>query len=293
MEQKNGLSLVGLIVTIVIVLFVLTTITTFIRKEKSNLNRIGCEINLKGLGNAMMVYANDYDGNYPQLPGAGPWSKELGFAYDLEKPNFLETGQQGHIGRTITASWYLLVREADESPRSFVCPATNQIEFNGMNPANRNIPDLWDFGTNPYQHVSYAMHNPYGKYPAKDSHPASFAVASDMNPWMFNGDFIQAGKEDAPPQIISLSNNPLWKLGNSINHRLKKSPTAEGQNVLYADGHSAYETQPNVGMGNDNIYTYWSNDNEPSEQDIQGGTAPTGRTADNDAKSEEDSFLAI
>ncbi|MBN2513895.1 MAG: hypothetical protein JXB18_13240, partial [Sedimentisphaerales bacterium] len=67
----------------------------------------------------------------------------------------------------------------------------------------------------------------------------------------------------------------------------------EGQNVLYADGHSAYEIQPNIGMGNDNIYTYWSTEKEPSEQDIQGGTAPTGRTAENDAKSKEDSFLAI
>jgi len=294
MEQKNGLTLVGLIFTIIIVLFALA-IFIFIPtqgKVKVNVNRVICGTNLKGLGNAMMVYANDYDGNYPQLPGMGPWSKELGFDFDMEKPDFSETGQQGHVGRTISASWYLLVREADVSPKSFVCPASGQDEFDGLNPANRDIVYLWDFGNNPYQHVSYAMHNPYGKFPATGDRSASFAIAADMSPWIDNGDFIPAGKDDTPPQIITLSNNPPWKLGNSINHR-QKFTMAEGQNVLYADGHTAYETQPNVSTNKDNIYTYWSTDKEPGKQDIQGGTAPTGRTAENDAKSKEDSFLAI
>ena len=36
---------------------------------------------------------------------------------------------------------------------------------------------------------------------------------------------------------------------NSPNHE------REGQNVLYADGHVAYEPTPFVGLGRDNIYT--------------------------------------
>jgi prepilin-type processing-associated H-X9-DG protein len=290
MEQKNGLTLVGLIFTIVIVLFLAAIIIP--RGINPNIaRRIICATNLKGLGTALLVYARDYDGNYPQLPGSGPWSKELGFAFDMEKPDFSETGQQGYVGRTITASWYLLVREADVSPKSLICPASGHQEFDGKNPKVLDIVDLWDFGANPYPHVSYAMHNPYGKYPAKNSHPASFAVAADMSPWMVNGDFIQAGKGDAPPQIITLTDNTTWILGNSPHHRTKRGK--EGQNVLFADGHVSLETRPNVGMNNDNIFTYWSTDKEPGKQDIQGGTAPTGRTADNDAKSKEDSFLAI
>lgn len=292
MEQKNGLTLVGLIFTIVIVLFVLVIIIPLMMGVDKNIrNRVVCASKLKGLGIALLVYARDYDGNYPQLPGTGPWSKELGFAFDMEKPDFSETGQQGYVGRTITASWYLLVREADVSPKSFVCMASEQKEFKGKNSAKRDIIDLWDFGNNPYQHVSYAMHNPYGKYPAKNSHPASFAVAADMNPWMVNGDFIPAGKGDTPPQIITLTDNTTWKLGNSPHHRIKQG--REGQNVLFADGHVSLETLPNVGVHYDNIYTYWSTEKEPGKQDIQGGTAPTGRTAENDAKSKEDSFLVL
>ena len=151
MEQKNGLSLVGLIVTIVIVLFVLVIIIPLMMGVDKNIrNRVVCASKLKGLGIALLVYARDYDDNYPQLPGTGPWSKELGFAFDMEKPDFSETGQQGQTGRTISASWYLLVREADISPRSFVCLSSKQKDFDGKNSANKDFTDLWDFGTNPY-----------------------------------------------------------------------------------------------------------------------------------------------
>ncbi|HML73300.1 MAG TPA: hypothetical protein PKB02_02270, partial [Anaerohalosphaeraceae bacterium] len=168
---------------------------------------------------------------------------------------------------------------------------SKQKYYDGKNSANRDIVDLWDFGANPYQHVSFTMHNPYGKYPAYNSQPASFAVASDMNPWIIHGDFIQPGQNNTPPQIINLTDNTTWKLGNSPHHRIKQD--MEGQIVLYADGHCDFKSTPNVGINNDNIYTYWSNDKEPSKQDIQGGTAPTGRTAENDAKSKEDSFLVL
>ena len=66
-----------------------------------------------------------------------------------------------------------------------------------------------------------------------------------------------------------------------------------GQNVLYTDGHVEFEKTPNVSVNKDNIYTYWSAEENPSGQDVQGGTAPTERNSENDAKSEEDSFLVI
>lgn len=250
-----------------------------------------CGANLNGLGTAMRVYTNDYDGSYPQLPGKGPWSKELGLAYDLAKPDF--DGKQSNTARTITACWYLLVREDDVSPKSFICPQTNLMEFDGSNPANKDIVELWDFGKNPYEHVSYAYHNPYGKYPADGARSATFAIAADMSPWFNNGDIVPAGESNMPPQGIQFTNPTTWTLGNSLNHRPAGANAAEGQNVLYADGHTAWETQPNVGVKNDNIYTFWSAEENPTEQDRQGGTAPTGRGAENDAKSEDDSFLAI
>ena len=66
-----------------------------------------------------------------------------------------------------------------------------------------------------------------------------------------------------------------------------------GQNVMYADGHVDFMQYSNVGVDNDNIYTFWSTEDNPTEQDKQGGTAPTNRSPENDSKSKDDSFLAI
>jgi hypothetical protein len=126
-----------------------------------------------------------------------------------------------------------------------------------------------------------------------------------MSPWIKDGDFLKPNSNDTlPPQIINADDPATFERSNSLNHtrytedflyfflRTRHNPCGFGQPVQYADGHVSYEKQPNVGVKNDNIYTYWSTEDNPTEQDIQGGTAPTSRT-ENDAKSEEDSFLVL
>jgi hypothetical protein len=292
MKIRKGISLVELLVVIVFGILFLAVVTLPFGRVTKMPQRVICGTNLKGLGTALTVYANDYNDNYPELKGTGPWSKELGFAYDLQVPEFKEGGTQGNVGRTITASWYLLVREADVAPKSFVCPESGLVEFDGKNPQNRDIAELWDFGLDPYKHVSYTMHNPYGQYPGNAWRLATFAMAADMSPWFKDGDILPPGEIGQPPQIIKLTDPSTWQLGLSTDHK-KGNKLAEGHNVTYADGHNSWETQPNVGVNKDNIYTFQSIDKDPTEQDIQGGTNPTGRDPENDAKSKDDSFLAI
>ena len=279
MWKYKGITLVEFITILVIVVLLLLILEVFVTPRFRTAHRIICGTNLKGLSTAITVYANDYDDEYPKF-GKGPWSDKLGFDFD-EFP----ISQEGE--RTITASWYLLIREADVSPKTFVCPESTQEEFDGFNPEKKDILELWDFGHNPYKHVSYSYHNPYGKHPAGGWLPASFAVAGDMSPWFKNGDIIVADSEMQPPQIITQADKSTWRLSMGQNHK------GEGQYVLWADGHVSYEKQPNIGVRNDNIYTFWSAEENPTEQDRQGGTAPTSRSAENDAKSKEDSFLAI
>ncbi len=303
MEQQKGLTLVGVIVTVIVILFIIGIFMPALGKVRPAAQRIVCRTNLKGLGCAITVYADDYNDKYPQLPGKGSWSKSLGFAYDLKKPDF--KGAQLETPRTITASWYLLVREADVSPKSFVCMSSDQLEYDGKNPNGLDLVQLWDFGDNPYKHVSYACHNPYGKYPSGGWLPASFAVAADMSPWFQDGDILPPNNDTKlPPQIVESLNLDTFNKGNSLNHTgykdsflfikyTRHSTCGFGQNILWADGHSSFKKQPNVGVNNDNIYTFWSTEENPTEQDRQGGTAPTSRSPENDAKSKDDSFLAI
>jgi hypothetical protein len=289
MEDRKGLSLIEVFVVMLIIFLLLAIIFPPLSLMQRKPRGMMCGTNLKGLGTAMTVYANDYDGYFPQLQGTGPWSKRLGFDYDLQKPDFSPEGAEGKVSRTITASWYLLVREADASPKSFVCPTSKQQEFLGQNPQKRDVTEFWDFGPNPYQHVSYVMHNPYGNFPAHEKLSASFVVAADMNPYIENGDFIKSPKETILQKKIDPSSPFLNQLYNALPHG------TEGQNVLYADGHNSWETRPDVGVRNDNIYTYWriKTDEKPNELDQRVGRPPTGRSPENDAKDKDDSFLAI
>jgi hypothetical protein len=172
-----------------------------------------------------VLYPGGLDDLYPELPGNGSWSKELGFDYDMKTPDFGPRGGQADVGRTITASWYMLVRESDASPKSFVCPSSSEVEFDGENSNGLDVAELWDFGDDPYKHVSYAMHNPYGKYPATGARRASFAVAGDMSPWFVRGEIVKAGANGDGPQLIvddwsknAQAEAAQIQAGNSANH---------------------------------------------------------------------------
>ena len=293
MIKHKGITLTETLVVLFVLIFIFMALffnsIFFFRKPPPP--RIWCNSNLKGLGTAMIVYARDYNDRYPQLPGTGPWSKELGFPYDMLEPDFSPGGEQADTPRTVTASWYLLVRYADVGPKSLICPQTRRKEFDWE--YKLDLVELWDFGPTPHKHVSYALHNPYGRFPASSHNPASFAVAADMNPWFKDGDIQPPGPKNKSPQVITLADPTTWPLGMSRLHAARDPKKEFGQNVLYADGHAMYELQPNTGVNNDNIYTVWSTDENPTDQDKQGGAAPTGRTPETDAKSEEDSFLVI
>jgi len=274
-------------------LFLVALMVPLLNKVKSIANGPVCGINLKGLGTAMQVYANDYAGSFPEMPGEGPWAKELGFDYRLARPDFATAGLQSATPRTITASWYLLVREADVSPKCFVCPHSKQACFDGQNSANLDITEFWDFGPDPYKHVSYALHNPYGQFPAGEDRGAAFAVAADMSPWFVNGDIVPPGAGTDAPQLLG----DHWSKPDVEKGLIMRANTShhsyEGQNVVYADGHSSYEKTTDAGVAHDNIYTFWPTETNPTEAERRTGQNPTARDKQNDAKSKEDSFLAI
>ena len=76
------------------------------------------------------------------------------------------------------------------------------------------------------------------------------AVAADRNPWM-----TSPGAEGKDPSQLATyvpsGSKEMVNRGNAITHQ------EEGQNVLFMDGHVAFEKQPFCGAFNDNIYTYW------------------------------------
>jgi hypothetical protein len=203
----------------------------------------------------MLIYGNDYDDEYPRAGGINSvWHSKI--------PDWKADNRYGAYGlsadrsggqATITSSFYLLVKYAEVTPRSFVCNKDSGTkEFNLTEYAGGDIEliDLWDFGPNPSEHCSYSYHMPYGLYPLIMSCEPGMAVAADRNPWMKSPG--AAGKD---PSFLAQYNpdggSKMIKRGNAITHQ------EDGQNVLFLDNHVAFEKQPFCGINDDNIYTYW------------------------------------
>jgi len=267
--RRKGFTLIELLVVIAIIAMLLAILMPALNKVKKIAQRVICGTNLKGLGTAQNVYANDYEDQFAKQGGTMQltWANTTGAWFDPAAG--WQTGGQRNI--TVGASLYLLVREADVSPKSFVCPSGGQTAYEGEMPTNAtqqpDLVELWDFGgtginKGPRNCVSYSYQDPYGRYAASGSATASFAMMADKNPY-FDPKLQWSTPDPAladtwtsyvlriPKYWLSNTQWEKWQLqaGNAYPH------SREGQNVLFGDGHSAFEKTSDVGVRNDNIYT--------------------------------------
>lgn len=314
--RKKGFTLIELLVVIAIIAMLMAILMPALSKVKKIAMRVVCGTNLKGLGTAQTVYANDYDDEYVVQGGGGAhtWSDGTAGWSDPAK-NWLTPS-----GITVGASLYLLVREADVSPKSFVCPASDQEEFDGKNTQvpTLDIVDLWDFGhvgwtanpKGPEKCVSYSYHQPYaagqtgaastgskGRYAADGTHSAAFAVMADQNPY-FEEKLTRGGVTDnnylervagiGGPWFTTTDFDDIVKKGLQIANALPHD--RDSQNVLFADGHTANESRSDVAVKNDGIYTHWTGGGA-TEADRRRGAFITNKLADVTPAGQDDSVL--
>jgi len=233
--------------------------------------RQACGKNLGGLDKAMSLYSNDYEGELPMAGGkVNQWvpripnwmapSRQQAFDINMDRTGSTAL-PAGKI--TTTSSLYLLVKYAEVHPGNFVCPSEPKTGAFRLSEVKETLPvgleliDTWDFGgryddcNNPSRHCSYSYHASFDhKYALTLAYDAGMAILADRNPWIDPNRvhdvnlgwarFLEAS-EGADPNLI--------RLGNSDTHQ------REGQNVLFVDGHVAFQTRAACGVGADNIYT--------------------------------------
>ncbi|MCH7558149.1 MAG: hypothetical protein IIB56_11925, partial [Planctomycetes bacterium] len=229
-----------------------------------------------GLGKAMLIYSNDYEDEFPRAGGRNSiWGNRVDWLALSRFGAYGLSGADGSGGQaTITSSFYLLVKYAEVTPKSFLCKGdsgTREFKPSDYGEGARDLIDLWDFGAEPLTHCSYSYHMPYGLYALTTSSEPGMAVAADRNPWI-----ASPGAEGKDPSLLS-SFNPdgdreIINLGNAIQHQ------EDGQNVLFMDSHVTFEKSPACAINDDNIYTYWDGgDPRRGGLPIPGVTEPGGR----------------
>jgi hypothetical protein len=259
--------------------------------SREHARRVVCRTNLKGLGTAMILYANDFKNEYPVQGGGyvgpGDWKDRTTDWWDPYK----DWADGGNI--SVGASLFLLVRGSYVSTKSFVCTSSDQKPYDGyIGPSDgvdigQELVELWDFGHKANGHgpkncVSYSYQLPYDMgagrfFPADTQGPAGMALMADKNPW-YDPKLNELSMPDPDTWksvVTNISNDwdytgiNEWEIliGNAQPHN------RDGQNVLFNDGHTEFTKRSDVGYQNDNIYTTWSVavGDVPTEEEIRIG----------------------
>jgi prepilin-type N-terminal cleavage/methylation domain-containing protein len=256
--RKKGFTLVELLVVIAIIALLMGILMPALARVRQIAFRMVCGTNLSGLGKAMMIYSNDYDDEYPRAGGpTSIWARNVRMWNADNRFDAYGINLDGSSGQaSISSCFYLLVKYAEVTPKSFICKGDSGVtEFK---PADYNVGDrdpieLWDFGGDPpgprpETHVSYSYHHPFSLYALTSASEPGCAVAADRNPWIENDAAVaRTSQNEYDPD----GGRELIQKGNAVTHQ------EDGQNVLFMDGSMRFEDKPFCGINEDNIYTYW------------------------------------
>jgi len=259
--RRKGFTLVELLVVIAIIALLMGILMPALARVRQLAFRMTCGSNLNGIGKAMLLYANDYDDELPRAAGRGAYWGATVYNAATRALAYKMTTTDGTLGyATIGSCFYLLVKYAEVTPKSFLCKGdTGVTEFSAPTSTSTTpveLTSLWDFGDDPSKCCSYTYHAPWGSYALTTSSEPGFAVAADRNPYIATTNYT-APKTSFINTSVTPNVTFAGKTGDSAGQLYGNSTMhqEDGQNVMFLDTHVTFEKRAYCSLEDDNIYT--------------------------------------
>ncbi len=201
-QQRKGFTLVELLVVIAIIALLVSILMPALGRAREMAKRVKCSANLRSQGQAMNIYANNYDDKFPVVglrnqgkrstfgfspinDGTDNWLNimvDTPNVYNIEGP--YSRSSRNHL-TYVPAAIYLLVRLENQPPQVFQCPSDQkylEMDLQEFSATNENIERWEDLNAfSGRKSLSYSYWDMFN-YLATTSEWGSRVLAADMNP---------------------------------------------------------------------------------------------------------------
>jgi prepilin-type N-terminal cleavage/methylation domain-containing protein/prepilin-type processing-associated H-X9-DG protein len=291
--KRKAFTLIELLVVVAIIALLISILLPSLSRARELAKRAVCASNQRGIGQGMHIYANDNREWFPthyfrvtNTTVGPPTVVDVVHAETLGEDYHLPTGEEGSgVGDVANTqenhpsrSLFLLIIGGQQTAGQFVCPSSGDDEDDmrnygpyrvgtGTGNSSAGRPGKTRFDFQGYGKLSYAYQLPYGRRGRpRETMDSRMPIGADKGPYYQghgrtqhdNNHATDKRREDydpptdwegqTPTRVIKYSNEE-WRPYNSENHN------TEGQNILFVDGHVAFERKPIAGIHHDNIFT--------------------------------------